>query len=83
MSNMAPVYKERGGIWAKQIYTMHSSTVKHTKHPYKDTKSNQCSTKKNLNTNVSSTVEGWRGGERGMLEGTLRESVLIYNIHRL
>lgn len=28
--------KERGG--AEQIYTMHSSTVEHAKHPYTDTK---------------------------------------------
>lgn len=54
--------KERD--WAKQIYTMHSSTVEHAKHPYTDTKSNQCLTKKNLNTNVSSTAEGWLSGPR-------------------
>lgn len=51
--------KER--VWAEQIYTMHSSTVEHAKHPYTDIKNIQCLTKNNFNTNFSLTAVGCHG----------------------
>lgn len=51
----------KGGFGRSRFTPCTVVPSKHAKHPYTDTKNNQCLTKNHLNTNLSSTAGGWRG----------------------